>query len=113
MSSKTTYQVELENVREQFVQEAVEIMKKETNIGYHKESNKMKIDYPSNHYPMYVSVDNKGKLQVNGDSDDRSRINKYTGQLKQFYEAVELSHEFGAPIDYNKETQEIQLLIAV
>ena len=113
MSCKTTYQVELENVREQFVQEAADLMKKELNINYNKQGNKFEIRYPSTNYPMYASVDKKGNLQINGDSDDRSRINKYSGQLKQFYEAVELSHEFGAPIDYNKETQEIQLLVTV
>lgn len=111
MSCQAQYEVEIEDVREQYVREAVELMNKELGINYRKEGNKYRIYLPKTDYSVYLSI-NKGTMKVDGDSSDRKKLSNYSGQLKQFYIGVVTRHEFpNTEIGYNQEKQMIELKI--
>jgi len=120
LSKQAIYIVELENVNETVLDRALEKMIEEMELEeVHKQlfkifgEKKIKVNgtciqLPGCSYPIDVYVDKEGKLVINGDEMD---IKIAAGRIKQFYEAQQFSMRFRTPARYNKETDEIEMML--
>jgi len=123
MSKQAQYEIELKNVEEQTLKEAVKTMAENLNLevldvkSFNAYGNRIPvrgtcIKAPNASYPVDVYA-RDGEVCINGDEMDLNRYKSYNDRIKQFYSATEVKKVFGSEIVYDPETEKIEMMVAV
>jgi hypothetical protein len=108
MSKQAIYEVELENVQNELVHEAMKLMEEKTDVEFQKNGNRYTITSPDQ---MTVTIHN-GTLKVEGMSYSSGDITRFKNKIQQFYEAVIVLNEMpNTTVEYNNNKELIELKI--
>lgn len=110
MSKQAQYEIKLENVEKETLREAVELMAEKLDLEVIGNGQGIKI--PNSYYSVRITAE-KGKIKVVGDSENINDYKEYNDRIKQFYSAIEVSKTFNSNINYDQDTEKIEMEIAV
>ena len=122
MSKEAQYELEIENTSRTILEKAIgclckELKAQKLNVSQFRIYGNRQINVqgicvhiPGMAYPVDVYVDQNKKLVVNGDSMD---IRTAGQRVQQFYAAMEYSMAHHVPMEYNKKTREVEMLLEV
>ena len=124
MSKQAKYNVKLKNVDAEVLDMAVRRMAKELKLKvidkshfriYNLQSIPIEgtcVRLPYASYPVDIYADGDN-IVFNGDEADQLDYRKYEDQVKQFYEGMVIGREFGIEPEYDKESEQLKLVLEV
>ena len=126
MSFEGKYKTKIKVMNREFMLEAIKMMIKDLELEVCSDTEfklenmhggKIRVKglcfrVPGAAHPVDLFLNKKDVLEMQCGSYDKNKYEKYIGRLeKQFYPAVVLSHQTNAKVEYNKNTNELELLI--
>jgi hypothetical protein len=124
MSKQTRYKTKIKEVNKKYLQEAISLMLKELNIKtlntrtFEVYDTTIRVKgigiYDQNaQYPMDMFINEKNEVEIVCDEMDRELYKrKYLDVLqKQFYPGVVVSHKTNTPVKYDREKEELLLVV--
>ena len=122
MSKEAQYELEIVNTSHNILKMAIDRLCKELNAkifevsqfniyaGRQIDVKGICIKLPEMCYPVDVYIDQNKKLIVNGDGMD---VRMAGQRIQQFYAGLEYSMAHHVPMEYNKKTREVEMLMEV